>query len=109
MMLVNKPVIGICHGCFLLADVLGGKVIEVMDHQDTEHTIWYKEQQHSVNSYHSLGIAQPHQKATVLAVDADSHCEAWIDGNLAGVAWHPERMSVPWLPQEIDILFKGKI
>jgi hypothetical protein len=35
--------------------------------------------------------------------------EAWIDGPLAGVVWHPERMNQPWLPDEIeDLLFKEK-
>jgi hypothetical protein len=35
--------------------------------------------------------------------------EAWIDGKLAGVVWHPERMDNPWLPDEIhNLLFEGK-
>ena len=33
MMQRNKPVIGICHGAFLLTDLLGGEVEEVDAHR----------------------------------------------------------------------------
>jgi hypothetical protein len=32
------------------------------------------------------------------------YVEAFIDGILAGVVWHPERMDTPWLPDEIEEL-----
>lgn len=101
-----KPVVGVCHGCFLLTDVMGGIVEEVADHMDTDHTVRYFNQEFRVNSYHSLAIAEPHKTARVLAVDNSGRCEAWIDGNIAGVVWHPERMSMPWLPSEIQNLLK---
>lgn len=106
MMKQQKPVVGICHGCFLLEDILGGHVIEVNGHQDTEHTVNYYGQTHQVNSYHTLAVDNPHTSATILATDQEGHCEAWIDRNLAGVVWHPERMSNPWLPSEINLLLK---
>lgn len=106
MMKQLKPVVGICHGCFLLTDVMGGIVEEVTDHVDTEHTVQYFNQEFKVNSFHSLGIVVPHKTAQVLAVDNLGRCEAWIDGNIAGVVWHPERMSMPWLPSEIQHLLK---
>ena len=106
MMAEQKPVVGICHGCFLLTDVLGGKVIEIDDHVDTEHAVVYFGEQHRVNSYHSLAIDKLHDSAKILASDLEGHTEAWIDGNLAGIVWHPERMLKPWIPSEIQNLLK---
>ena len=106
MVAQNKPVVGICHGCFLLTDVLGGTVSEVEDHMDTEHTVQYFNQEFKVNSFHSLSIVNTHKTARVLAVDNQGRCEAWVDGNIAGVVWHPERMVSPWLPSEIQNLLK---
>ena len=42
--------------------------------------------------------------ATVLAHDPDGYAEAWISGKTAGIMWHPERMTQPWIPQEIQHL-----
>ena len=106
MMKQQKPVVGICHGCFLLQDILGGSVIDVAGHMDVDHTINYCSQEYTVNSYHTLAVDKTHKGATILATDQDGHCEAWIDRNLAGVVWHPERMTNPWLPSEINLLLK---
>lgn len=102
----DKPIIGICHGAFLLTDLLGGEVNSIDNHRDTNHSVYYFGDEHYVNSYHSLTITKPHSTATSLVVDANGNCEAWIDKKLAGVVWHPERMESPWLPDEIQTLFK---
>ena len=60
-----------------------------------------------VNSYHNLSIEVIPNKANVLAVDNEGHCESWIDGKIAAIVWHPERMEVPWLPDEIENLLRG--
>jgi len=104
MMQKNKPVIGVCHGCFLLTDILGGVVVDIVGHSDIEHTVNYFGDLKYVNSHHSLGIQQPHEKAIVLANDNEGNCEAWIDGKIAGIVWHPERMDTPWIPEEIEQL-----
>lgn len=104
MFLHNLPVIGICHGCQLLAEKLGGTVVPVEDHMDSYHEVTYHEQQHLVNSYHKLRIEQTPPGATVLARDPDGYVEAWILGRTAGVMWHPERMPQPWIPNEIQQL-----
>lgn len=104
MLAQQKPIIGICHGAFLLTELLGGMVTDIITHRDTSHKVYYFGDEHIVNSYHSLCIEQPHNKATVLVVDAEGYCESWIDGNIAAVVWHPERMSEPWLPEEIEKL-----
>lgn len=107
MMKQRKPIIGVCHGSFLLQSVLGGTLVEIEDHHNIEHEIMYFGDIVNVNSYHSLAIKQVHNNATILCVDPAGNCEAWIDGNLAGITWHPERMSTPWLPDEIqNLLFK---
>lgn len=100
----NLPVIGICHGCQLLTQKLGGSVTPVDGHMDSYHEVFYQDQPHLVNSYHKLRIEQPPPGATVLARDPNGHAEAWIHERTAGIMWHPERMIEPWLPREIQLL-----
>lgn len=107
MTLRQKPVVGVCHGAFLLADVLGGQVEDVIGHHNTEHTVMYFGDIYQVNSYHTLAITKLHKSGTVLATDNEGNCEAWIDGQTAGVVWHPERMKEPWLPDVILQLLKN--
>ena len=103
----NLPVIGICHGCQLLTQRLGGTVVPVDDHQDCYHEVEYDGQQHLVNSYHKLRIEHAPKDVTVLAHDPDGYAEAWIHQRTAGVMWHPERMPQPWWPQEIAQLLNS--
>jgi len=110
VMMLKKPILGVCHGCFLLTDIVGGHIDEIDGHMDTEHDVQYFGEIVRVNSYHNLYIQQPHTTATILATDPDGRCESWIDHHLAGVVWHPERMKEPWLPDEItNLLFKETI
>ncbi len=106
MMMRVKPVLGICHGAFLMTDVLGGVVVDIDDHMDTEHQVWYQQRKITVNSYHNLCIRDTHSTAKVLAYDEDGNCEAWIDRVIAGIVWHPERMSAPFIPAEIQQVMK---
>ena len=103
MLAKQKPIIGICHGCFLLTTLLGGEVGEIENHHGVDHAVTYNGQEYTVNSYHSLCVNKPPPSAISLAQDGDC-CEAWIDGKIAGVVWHPERMMNPWLPPEIESL-----
>lgn len=104
MMKMYKPILGVCHGAFLLTDVLGGSVSECHGHMDTHHNVHYTGLTHQVNSYHTQTITNLHKSGTVLATDDDGNCEAWIDGRIAGIVWHPERMASPWIPVEISNL-----
>ena len=104
MLARNLPVIGICHGCQLLTQRLGGSVVPVDDHMDSYHEVFYQDEPHLVNSYHNLRIERSPPNATVLARDPDGHAEAWIQERIAGVMWHPERMTQPWIPEEIQLL-----
>jgi gamma-glutamyl-gamma-aminobutyrate hydrolase PuuD len=76
----------------------------VADHQDSYHEVFYQDEPHLVNSYHTLRIETVPPGATVLACDPDVYAEAWILGKTAGIMWHPERMTQPWIPQEIQNL-----
>ena len=100
----DLPIIGICHGCQLLTQRLGGTVVPVEDHQDSYHEVFCQDEPHLVNSYHRLRIERSPPGATVLAHDPDGHPEAWILGRTAGIMWHPERMTQPWIPEEIQHL-----
>ena len=100
----DLPIIGVCHGCQLLTQRLRGSVAPVEDHQDSYHEVTYHGQQYLVNSYHKLRIEQTPPGATVLARDPDGYVEAWIQGQIAGIMWHPERMAQPWIPEEIQLL-----
>jgi gamma-glutamyl-gamma-aminobutyrate hydrolase PuuD len=104
MLAQDIPIIGVCHGCQLLTNKLGGSVVPVAGHMDSYHEVEYNGQLHLVNSYHTLRIQQPPPVATVLARDPDDYPEAWILGHTAGIMWHPERMVNPWLPTEIQHL-----
>lgn len=101
MMKAHKPILGVCHGAFLLTDVMGGVVAPCDDHMDTEHEIEYMGLKRTVNSYHTQTIKHLHKSGHCLARDAEGNCEAWIDGDIYGVVWHPERMTDPWTPPEI--------
>jgi gamma-glutamyl-gamma-aminobutyrate hydrolase PuuD len=105
MMKQQKPILGVCHGSFLLQDVLGGTIESIDNHYNTEHTVYYNDQEFTVNSYHMLSIKSACGNTVV--IDNDGNTEAWIDGNIAGVVWHPERMEHPWLPTEINNLIYG--
>jgi len=107
MFIHNRPVIGICHGCQLLVEKLGGQIEPIDEHMDTEHTVIHLGQQHWVNSYHSLRIKQLPEGAIPLAYDRDGNAEAWIHGRTAGIMWHPERMDNPWIPPEVTHLLRS--
>ena len=98
----NKPILGVCHGSLLLTDILGGTIEDVDGHINTSHSVYYLGDEHYVNSYHSLAIKKLHSSGTELVVDPEGNCEAWIDNKIAGVMWHPERMKIAWLPDEIQ-------
>lgn len=100
----QKPILGVCHGCFFLADLLGSQINEIENHHNVEHNVMYKNTYKTVNSYHSLCISKIHDSGTVLATDDNDNVEAWIDGTISGVVWHPERSNDFWLPNEITNL-----
>jgi len=106
MMMAYKPIIGICHGSFLLSDTLGGSIGAVSAHDNTEHAVNYFGQKIIVNSFHNQTIKTLHSTGKSLCADINGNCEAWIDGRIAGITWHPERMAEPFIPAEIQQILK---
>ena len=98
MINASKPIIGICHGAFLLTKMLGGKVGKIEGHMDTEHEVMLNGKKTMVNSYHTQYIEKPPFLAKVLATDNKGNCEAWSYQNISAVVWHPERMTDPVWP-----------
>lgn len=112
MSALGKPVIGICYGAFLLTDTLGGTVEVKYDMpMGLDHYVFYHThlEQYKVNSYHNSIITQSPPGAEVLCSDENGNVEAWIKGNVGAIVWHPERMDIPWLPDEIDDLINKQL
>ena len=103
----NKPVVGVCHGAFLLTKFLGGTTGRKDGHRGVIHKVIHNKFEYSVNSSHRYYIKTLPKSAQILATDEDGHCEAWIDHNIAGIVWHPERDKDGFIPSEL-VSFFGK-
>ena len=102
------PIIGICHGAFVVNELSGGTNDYVEDHHDTVHNVLMDGKQHLVNSYHKQAIKNLGKKSVPLATDKTGRVEAFRhqDYPIYGIVWHPERMAEPVLPKEVQaILF----
>ena len=101
----NLPVLGICHGAFLINEFFNGVNSNVSNHQNTEHTINLEGITHTVNSYHDARIEQLGQELVAIA-DDELHIEAFKHQtkNIWGIVWHPERMGTPVLPGHLKEL-----
>ena len=106
--LLNKPILGICHGAFLLTQLMDGKLKQIDGHRQTRHEISYKYIYRTVNSFHGSAIVEQPAKAKVLVKDKAGNIESWIKDNIMAVVWHPERESDFWVPDEIKIYIQEK-
>lgn len=106
----RKPILGICHGAFLLTQLWGGECVDVDGHRRTNHDIKYKTDTgwatRTVNSYHGSAITSAPPESEIIAVDNDKYIEAWKYGNVLAVMWHPERDKDHWLPINTEVLTK---
>lgn len=104
MVKLNKPILGICHGAFLLTEILGGKTkTGKNNHFDVEHIVYSKYQPHlvKVNSFHTIAIDKIPPDSVQLCTDVTGNCESWIKDNICAIVWHPERMTIPYIPKDI--------
>lgn len=104
----NIPVIGVCHGAFVLNRWFHGINSAVTGHDQLDHEVFLEEQWQTVNSYHRIKIEILADEFFGLARDKDNNVEAFKHENLPiwGLVWHPERMDVPVLPKELkELLF----
>lgn len=101
-----KPILGVCHGAFLLNELLGGQNIICENHHNTFHHVVLDDDEHIVNSHHKLQMKKTPLYVTELATDLEGYCESWIYKDMCAIVWHPERMENPVIPKKIiDVFF----
>ena len=100
------PIIGICHGAFVINDLCGGKHGRVQGHIDCDVEITMYDKKHKVKCYHQQCIKALGKNMTAIAHDNKGNIEAFKHDKhpIYGVVWHPERMKNPVLPDEIKKL-----
>ena len=99
----NKiPILAICRGFQLVADINGSNLIKLRNHIKKNHQITlknqilkYKKKVLNVNSYHSYGIKKISKNFNVLATHKDGSIEIGFDKTkkILGMMFHPERIS----------------
>jgi len=105
------PVIGICHGGFVINDLEGGDNGHIDNHHGVDHDVVMQGRTYTVNSYHSQCISTLAPDLLPMAWDNDNHVEAFHHKSkpIYGVIWHPERQSTPVLPDAInELLFRKR-
>lgn len=102
----NKPVLGVGTGAFTIAELLGGTIEPINNHNGLSHPIFYHREVLEVSSYHDNCITELSENVNVLCVDYLGNIEAFIHNNIAGVVWNPEKMKEPWIPPEIAYMLK---
>jgi len=105
----NIPVIGVCHGAFILNRWFNGTNVPVTEHDRIDHEVFLEDHWQTVNSYHRVKIETLGNGFEILAHDQDNNVEAFKhkDRPIWGLVWHPERMEDPVLPKDLKELFFG--
>jgi N5-(cytidine 5'-diphosphoramidyl)-L-glutamine hydrolase len=104
----NIPVLGVCHGAFLINYLHGGLNKEINGHRNVMHSIEMEGQSQMINSYHNIGIYSLGDDLESIATHEDG-----IEGfkhatkPIWGLVWHPERMDDPVLPSDLKELLNG--
>jgi putative glutamine amidotransferase len=104
----DVPILGVCHGAFLLNFLYSGTNVKTLGHQNTKHTVHMEGQEYIVNSYHSMMIQE-----LGIGLDVIAHCDAVVEAfkhtqlPVWGIVWHPERMDDPVLPSDLKALIHG--
>ena len=102
----GKPIVGICHGAFVINDICGGVNGYIDNHVDKEHTIKMYDKEYNVRCYHTQRIEKLPKDFIAIAYDLEGNPEAFKHKTLPiyGMLWHPERMENPVLPPEVKKL-----
>lgn len=102
----GKPVVGISENAFSVAALLGGQIEPISNHHSLDHPIFYHREVLEVNSYHDKCIKTMPENTNILCLDYLGNIEAFVNGNMAGVVWNPEKMKEPWIPPEIAYMLR---
>jgi putative glutamine amidotransferase len=102
----NIPIVGICHGAFVINDLGGGKNGRCEGHHGTTHTVTMASEKAEVNSYHTQCIDSIGPDFQAEAWDDDGRIEAFSHRSLPihAIVWHPERQTNPVLTDPIKRL-----
>ena len=103
------PILGVCHGAFLLNYLHGGiNAKDIAGHHNTKHDISMEGETYLVNSYHHMAINK-----LGIGLKPIAHCEGIMEAfkheerDIWGLVWHPERMEIPIIPQDLKDLLYG--
>lgn len=91
----NIPIIGICHGAFLLNTWYNGENEPIRNHHNSNHTIEMDNELYAVNSFHAFGISITGLGEQLIPVAThENMVESFEHKELPiyGIVWHPERM-----------------
>jgi putative glutamine amidotransferase len=100
------PIVGVCHGAFVINDIAGGVNGTCVGHAGTEHPVTVDGEIHMVNSYHTQSIQTLGEDFVSIARDNDGAIEAFQHKTrpIYGIVWHPERMATPVMPTVVTKL-----
>lgn len=100
---LEKPIIGFCHGAFVVNDLTGGINGTISNHVHTDHYVQVDGIKQLVNSFHGQCIEVIGNDMQAIAIAEDGSIEAIKHKYkpVYGVVWHPERMETPVLPEEV--------
>jgi putative glutamine amidotransferase len=100
----KKPVLGVCHGAFLINQLEEGVNIECENHYKTEHEVTMDNKSVVVNSYHQNKILKLAEGFSPTAITKEGDIEAFKHNinKVWGIVWHPERMENPVLPNDLE-------
>lgn len=104
----NIPVLGTCHGAFVIADIIGATIKSVEDHVGREHIVKLDGRNVIVNSFHEKTITALPSDYEIIATDLENNIEGFKHSSLPiyGILWHPEKQEVAMLPDHIDGLLE---
>jgi gamma-glutamyl-gamma-aminobutyrate hydrolase PuuD len=102
----GKPVLGISRGAFLIAELIGGSIEPISNHNGVDHPIFYHREVREVNSKHDYCIKTLPDNTNVVCLDYLGNPEAFINGTISGIVWNPEQMKEPWIPPEIAYMLR---
>lgn len=101
------PIVGICHGAFVINDLCGGTHTRIEGHVNCDIDVKLYDKIYKVKCFHTQAIKTLGDNLTATAHDMNANIHAFMHDKLPiyGIVWHPERMDKPVLPPEVSKLF----